>query len=91
MPGVKVEPSQSSQGSLLEVMDAEGLDTFVDLVQRQASLPNIYLACVGRLQPEPEPMASCRGPRGTRQSWQTPSSCCRGPTLCGWGNTYTSR
>ena len=38
MPGVKVEPSQSSQGSLLEVMDAEGLDTFVDLVQRQASL-----------------------------------------------------
>ena len=37
MPGVKVEPSQSSQGSLLEAMDAEGLDTFVELVQRQAS------------------------------------------------------
>ena len=44
MPGVKAEPSQGpSQGSIMEAVDAEGLQHFLDLVQRQVSSQHLLL------------------------------------------------
>ena len=93
MPEVKVEPSQSSQGSLLEVMDAEGLDTFVNLVQRQASC---LVSCSLLQSRSYFTLYECkltgrRGPNETKQDWWTPFSCCSAQTLSVWVSTFTSR